>query len=370
VTEPFFSDDDRRFMARALELAAQGDYRTGRNPKVGAVIVRDGVILAEGFHAESGGPHAEAVAFEALADAAGATLYVTLEPCGPFEGKRTAPCLDTVLASGVARVVVAHADPHPAISGTSLEHIRAAGITIEIGLLEEEARRLNGPYAKWVTSGQPYVTAKWAMSLDGKIACASGDSKWISGEASRRDVHTLRGEVDAILIGIGTAVADDPLLTRRDVPGGDPLRVVLDSTARLDPTSHLVQTAREHPLLIVTGASPDAGAAAALRAAGAEVVAAGSGERPDPAALLDLLAARDVRHLLIEGGGELLASFFAADLVDHVLCYVAPKILGGSGPTPVRGNGVDLVAEAARLSHLEARPSGEDVLIEGHLHVY
>lgn len=359
-------------MTRALELAARGDYRTGRNPKVGAVVVRDGVILAEGFHAESGGPHAEAHAFADLdgESAAGATLYVTLEPCGPFAGKRTPPCVDAVLAAGISRVVVAHADPHPAVSGSSLAKLEAAGVTVELGLFADEARRLNGPFGKWARTGKPYVTAKWAMSLDGKIACEGGDSRWISGEVSRRSVHVLRGEVDAVVVGLRTAVADDPLLTRRDVPGGDPLRVVMDSRARLDPHSKLAQTATQHPLLVVTGAAPDDAAVAALRAAGAEVAPAGEGERPDPAALLDLLAERDVRHLLVEGGGELLASFFNAGLVDRVLCYVAPKILGGSGPTPVRGPGARLVADAATLAHLTTRPSGDDVLIEGHLRLY
>ena len=359
-------------MTRALELAARGDYRTGTNPKVGAVIVRDGKALGEGFHEVSGGPHAEANAFAALdGDANGATLYVTLEPCAPIAGKRTPPCVDAVLASGVSRVVVAATDPHPEVSGRSLTRLEEAGVTVERGLFEDAARRLNGPFAKWVTTGLPYVTAKWAMSLDGKIACASGDSQWISGAESRRDVHRLRGEVDAIVVGIGTALADDPRLTRRDVPGRDPLRVVADSSARLPTTSKLATTAGEHPVLVVTGDTPDSERVSALRALGVDVVAAGDQDRPDPAALLALLAARDVRHVLVEGGGALLASFFARGLVDRILCYVGPLVIGGDGaPSPVRGLGAATIADAGALAHICTRASGQDVLIEGHVTVY
>lgn len=359
-------------MTRALELAERGDYRTGTNPKVGAVIVRDGTLLGEGFHEVSGGPHAEANAFAALSgDATGATLYVTLEPCAAIEGKRTPPCVDAVLASGVTRVVVATTDPHPEISGRSLAQLKEAGIAVERGLFEERSRRLNGPFAKWVTTGVPYVTAKWAMSLDGKIACASGDSQWISGAESRRDVHRLRGEVDAVVVGIGTALADDPRLTRRDVPGRDPLRVVVDSNARLPATSNLATSTSDHPVLVVTGNAPDAKRVSTLRALGVEVVAAGDQDRADPAALLALLAARDVRHVLVEGGGTLLASFFAKDLVDRILCYMGPMVIGGdAAPSPVRGVGATSIADARTLAHISTRASGQDLLIEGHVRVY
>ncbi len=363
-------------MARALALAARGDYRVGRNPRVGAVLVREGRVLAEGFHAESGGPHAEAACFAALpegASAAGGTLYVTLEPCGPFPGKRTPPCVEAVLSHQLARVVVASADPHPAMGGESLRRLREAGVELRVGVLEAAARRLNGPFFKAQRGvGLPYLTAKWAMSLDGKIACRTGHSQWISGEAAREEVHRLRGEVDAIAVGIGTALADDPRLTRRGVPGGDPLRIVCDSRARLPLTSKLVQSAGETPLLVAVREDAPAARCAALRAAGAEVLACPpAGDHLDVAALLAALGARDLRQVLVEGGGGLLASLFAAGLVDRVQCYLAGRILGGaSAPTPVAGAGVERVELGARAVHLESRPVGEDVLIEAFLRAY
>ena len=363
-------------MGRALALAAEGDYRTAPNPKVGAVLVREGRVLAEGHHAQAGGPHAEAAAFAALrsagTDARGATLYVTLEPCGPQAGKRTPPCVDAALAAGLARVVAATVDPHPEVAGRSLARLQAAGVQVEVGLLHGEARRLINPFTKWVTRHRPYGVAKWAMSLDGKIAAASGDSKWISSEASRRGVHVLRGEVDAVAVGIHTALVDDPLLTRRDMPGRDPLRVVFDARARLPLESRLVQTAREHALLVFVTAAAPADAVAALRGRDVEVVEVPAREGTvDPAAAFEQLAERDVRQVLIEGGGTLLASAFAEDLVDEVRCYVAPRILGGeTAPGPVRGAGVARVADALSLVELTAEPSGPDVLLRGYVHVY
>lgn len=363
-------------MERALELAARGDHRTRPNPKVGAVLVRDGRVLAEGYHVEAGGPHAEAAAFSALersgGDPAGATLYVSLEPCGPMPNKRTPPCVDAVLAAGLARVVVAMTDPHPEVGGRSLERLRAAGVAVEVGLLEDRARRLNGPYLKWVSQQRPYVTAKWAMSLDGKIAAHTGHSQWISGEASRRAAHGLRGEVDAVLVGVGTVLADDPRLTRRGVAGNDPLRVVLDRRARTPLSAKLLQTSDQAPLLLALSEAASAAQVAAYRAAGAEVVQLpGSEGGVAPGAVLEALAARDVRHVLIEGGGAVLASFFAQDLVDRVVCFVAPRIIGGeAAPTPVRGRGVARADQAPRVAHLEVRESGEDLMLTGHVHVY
>lgn len=371
-----WSDDDRRAMARALALAARGDGRTAPNPRVGAVITRGGEVLAEGWHVESGGPHAEAAALGALtargADARGATMFVTLEPCAAFPGKRTPPCADALLAGGLARVVVAQRDPHPPVDGRSLERLQAAGVAVDVGLCEREARRLNGPWNKWARLQRPYVTAKWAMSLDGKIAARTGDSRWISGPESRRRAHALRGEVDAVVVGIGTALQDDPLLTRRDAPGRDPLRVVVDSRGRLPLERQLVRTAREVPVLLATTHAAEPARLRALEAFGVEVAALpGAGERVDPGALLEALGRRGVRHVLLEGGGALAAAFFERDLVDRVVCFVAPKVLGGDGaPGPVRGVGVDVVARAAALEGLTSTPSGDDVHLEAHVHVY
>lgn len=364
--------DDARWMARALELAARGDWRTRPNPRVGAVLVREGQLLAEGWHQVAGGPHAEAAALAALAAAGGdpreATLYLNLEPCGPFPGKRTPPCVEALLGARLARVVVAQEDPHPAVAGRSLARLRAAGVAVERGLLEREARRLNGPWNRALEGGLPWVTAKWAMSLDGKIAARGGDSRWISGEASRRRAHALRGEVDAVLVGSGTALADDPLLTRRDAPGGDPLRVVLDARGRLPQESRLVATAREHPLLVCAGPGASAEHLLELQARGAAVCAL----PPGPAGGLDLdallreLRRREVRHLLVEGGSRVLGAFFAAGRVDQVVCFLAPKLLGGdAAPGPLGGAGVDAVARALPLEGLSAEPCGEDLVISG-----
>lgn len=373
---PTWSATDLRAMARAIELAARGDWRTAPNPRVGAVVVRDGEVIAEGWHVEAGGPHAEAVALRELAARGGsardATVYVTLEPCGPFAGKRTPPCADALLEAGVTRVVVAQQDPHPTIDGRSLDRLRAAGVLVETGLLEREARRLNGPWNKWARAQQPYVTAKWAMSLDGKIAARTGDARWISCPESRRRAHVLRGEVDAIVVGIGTVLADDPRLTRRDAPGRDPLRVVVDSRARLPLDRQLVVTAREGPVLLATTPLAPPERLQELRAAGVDVVVLPVRDgHVDPGALVEALAARGARHVLVEGGGELLAALFERGLVDHVLCFVAPKLIGGdAAPGPVRGQGVDAVAHAWRVEGLTATPSGVDVVLEGHIHDY
>jgi diaminohydroxyphosphoribosylaminopyrimidine deaminase/5-amino-6-(5-phosphoribosylamino)uracil reductase len=362
-------------MARALDLAALGGWRVAPNPKVGAVLVSaSGAVLAEGFHREHGGPHAEIEAFTKLdgAGARGATLYVTLEPCASFEGKRTPPCVEAVLASGIARIVVAQRDPNPHVDGRSLDRLERAGIGVRVGVLEDEARALNGPFNKWMSERRPYVTAKWAMSLDGKIASRSGHSKWISGEESRRRAHALRGEVDAVLVGVNTVLQDDPLLTRRDAEGRDPARVVIDSALRIPLASQLVKTAKESPVFVVTTEDAAEERVKALREQGVGVVkVAPEASRVDPVALLDALARRRFQHVLVEGGGELLGSFFAHDLVDRVVCFVAPKIVGGDrAPGPARGEGVSDMTQALKLVHLRAQPCGEDVILEGHVHVW
>lgn len=373
---PEFTPTDERCMARALELAARGDWRTQPNPKVGAVIARDGEVVAEAWHQKSGGPHAEALALRELSakggSAKGATVYVTLEPCAPWAGKRTPPCADALVAAGVTRVVVAQLDPHPGVAGKSVEKLRAAGLLVETGLLERAARRLNGPWNKWLAKESPYVTAKWAMSLDGKIAARTGDARWISGPESRRRAHALRGEVDAVLVGIGTVLADDPLLTRRDAEGKDPLRVVIDSRCRLPLDSALVETARDRPVLVATTDAAPAEARHALEKRGVEVaVLPGQAGRLDVDALMASLAQRDVRHLLVEGGGVVLGGLFEKGLVDRVVVFLAPKLIGGDGaPSPLRGAGVDAVSGAWPVEALTAEPSGDDVMLTGHLRVY
>jgi diaminohydroxyphosphoribosylaminopyrimidine deaminase/5-amino-6-(5-phosphoribosylamino)uracil reductase len=337
------SADTDSWMRRALELAEFGRGHVEPNPLVGAVLVRDDKIVGASWHAKFGGPHAEINALaEAGADARGATLYVTLEPCC-HHGK-TPPCTDAVIAAGVARVVSAMEDPFPQVAGQGAARLCAAGIPVEFGLLAPEARRQNAPYLKLLTTGLPFVHAKWAMSLDGKIATLTGDSKWISNEASRRRVHELRGRMDGILIGVGTALADDPLLTARPAGPRMPCRVILDSQARLPATSQLVQTAREAPTLVVVGEGVASGQ---LTKAGCEVLAlpwAGDG-RPDIRALLQELGRRRWTNLLVEGGAGVLGSFFDANLVDEIHAFIAPKILGGAGAkSPVAGIGLSSVA--------------------------
>ncbi len=378
MTRPALSTDqeatDARHMARAIELAARGTWRVSPNPRVGAVIVLGDDVVGEGWHEEHGGPHAELVALENV-DARGvrgATLYVTLEPCAAFEGKLTPPCVEAVMGSGISRIVVAQRDPNPHVDGRSLDRLERAGLEVRVGVLEDEARALNGPFNKWMAEERPYVTAKWAMSLDGKIASRSGHSKWISGEASRRRAHALRGEVDAVLVGVNTVLQDDPLLTRRDAEGRDPARVVIDSTLKVPLESQLVKTARESAVLVVATEEAPEERVKALRERGVGVVkVSAEGSRVDPCSLLDALGRRGYRHILVEGGGELLGSFFAHDLVDRVVCFVAPKIVGGDrAPGPARFEGVADITQALKLQRLRAEPCGEDVILEGLVHTW
>jgi diaminohydroxyphosphoribosylaminopyrimidine deaminase/5-amino-6-(5-phosphoribosylamino)uracil reductase len=378
MTRPALSTEqeaaDARHMARAIELAARGTWRVSPNPRVGAVIVCGADVVGEGWHEEHGGPHAEIVALGKTngAGVRGATLYVTLEPCAAFEGKLTPPCVEAVLGSGISRIVVAQRDPNPHVDGRSLDRLAQAGVDVRVGVLEEEARALNGPFNKWMAEQRPYVTAKWAMSLDGKIASRSGHSKWISGEASRRRAHALRGEVDAVLVGVNTVLQDDPLLTRRDAEGRDPARVVIDSTLKIPLASKLVTTARESAVLVVATEDASEERVKSLRERGVGVVKVlAEGSRVDPCSLLDALGRRGYRHVLVEGGGELLGSFFAHDLVDRVVCFVAPKIVGGDrAPGPARWEGVADITQALKLQRLRAEPCGEDVILEGLVHCW
>lgn len=352
---------DEAWMRRALELAARGRGAAEPNPLVGAVVVRDGAAVGEGWHQRYGGPHAEAHALAAAGPLArGATLFVTLEPCC-HHGK-TPPCADAVLAAGVARAVCAMADPFPLVAGGGLARLRQAGVAVELGLGEAEARRLNAPYLKLLARQRPYVHLKWAMTLDGKIATVTGDSKWISNEASRRRTHELRGVVDAIIVGVGTALADDPLLTARPAGPRVAARVVLDSRGRLPPAAALVRTAREVPTLVATLAESPA-----LRAAGCEVlVLPAEGGRPSVAALLDELGRRRMTHVLVEGGAEVAGAFVEAGEVDEVHAFVAAKLAGGAvAPSPVGGRGVTRLADALRLARWEAEMLEGDLYVRG-----
>jgi diaminohydroxyphosphoribosylaminopyrimidine deaminase/5-amino-6-(5-phosphoribosylamino)uracil reductase len=358
--------DDSRWMARALELAARGRGYVEPNPLVGAVVVQGGRAVGEGWHRRYGEAHAEVNALaEAGAAARGGTLYVTLEPCC-HHGK-TPPCTDAVLRAGVARVVAAMTDPFPQVAGRGGEVLRAAGVAYEAGVGAAEARRLNAPYLTLLARGRPYVHAKWAMTLDGKIATRTGNSKWISGPASRRHVHELRGRMDAILVGIGTALADDPLLTARPPGPRIAARIVLDSRARLPPEGQLVRTVAEAPVLVATAAGRADERAGRLKELGCEVLALpANGDRPSVSALLQELGRRRLTNLLVEGGAEVLGSFLDADLIDEVHAFVAPCLVGGAAAkAPVGGRGRELIRDALLLARWQTEPVEGDVYLHG-----
>ena len=363
-----FTAFDEAAMRRAIELAARGRGAVEPNPQVGAVVAtadEGGRIVGEGWHGRFGGPHAEVAALEAAGERSrGATLYVTLEPCC-HHGK-TPPCTAAIIAAGIVRVVVAAGDPFPAVAGRGLEALRQAGVRVETGLLEPEAIRLTAAFRKLVTGGKPWVIAKWAMSLDGRFAAAAGQDRWISSPPSRALVHDLRSRIDAIAIGITTALADDPLLTARPPPGSSPgprqpLRIVFDSNARLPTTSQLVRTAGESPVLVAVGPAAPAERMAALEAAGCEVWRGADGDRDlRITALLRELAARRLTTLLVEGGPTLLASLFAAGEIDEVWAFVAARIIGGPA-----GNDLPSLPDVPNLLIEDVSHPGDDILIRG-----
>jgi diaminohydroxyphosphoribosylaminopyrimidine deaminase/5-amino-6-(5-phosphoribosylamino)uracil reductase len=362
------NDTDGHWMRRALELAERGRGAVEPNPLVGAVVVRDDRLVGEGWHQRYGEAHAEVHALAAAGEAArGATLYVTLEPCC-HQGK-TPPCTDAVLRAGIRRVVAAMTDPFPQVAGQGAAGLRAAGVTVEFGPGEAEARLLNAPYLKLLATGRPYVHAKWAMTLDGKISTRTGDSKWISGHASRHRVHALRGRMDALVVGIGTALADDPLLTARPPGPRTATRIVLDSQGRLPATSQLVQTAGTVPTLVVTAGGLPGLRAGELRGRGCEVIPLPEESgRPSVLALLDELGRRRMTNVLVEGGSAVLGSFLDAGAVDEVHVFVAPRLLGGAAAkTPVGGLGVARISEALALTDWQVERIEEDVLLHGRL---
>ncbi len=357
-------------MRRALDLARRGAGLVEPNPMVGAVVTDSGgTVVGEGWHAVFGGPHAEVAALVAAGDRArGGTLFVTLEPCC-HHGK-TPPCTEAVVAAGVARVVVGCRDPFPPVAGAGIGRLREAGIAVDVGVCAAEAERLVAPFRTLVERGRPWVVAKWAMSLDGRVATASGESRWISSAESRALVHGLRGRMDGILVGSGTALADDPLLTARPPGRRTAVRIVLDGRARLPAESRLVRTAREAPVLVVVAAGAEADRVRPLEAAGCEIWrSAGVDRRERLVGLLAELGRRRLTNLLVEGGPEVLGSFFDAGLVDEVWAFVAPRIIGGAAAVaPVGGVGVTALAAAAGIAVEEVSHPGGDLLVRGLVH--
>jgi diaminohydroxyphosphoribosylaminopyrimidine deaminase/5-amino-6-(5-phosphoribosylamino)uracil reductase len=356
---------DLMHMRRALELAEAGRGCVEPNPLVGAVVVREGRVVGEGWHQKFGGPHAEVMALAAAKEAArGATLYVSLEPCC-HQGK-TPPCTEAIVAAGISRVVAALEDPYPEVAGRGAARLRQAGIAVECGAAEADARRQNAPYLKLLTTGRPYVHAKWAMSLDGKIATRTGDSKWISGEKARRRVHELRGRVDGIVIGIGTAVADDPLLTARPPGPRVASRVVLDSKARLPLAAQMVQTARTVPTIVVVSPAASPERVQALRQAGCEIAVPSPDHDGSPRLplLLDDLGRRRWTNVLVEGGSEVLGRLLDAGAIDEAHVFIAPQLIGGSqGKTAIAGRGIDTMAGAWKFTHQRIELLDGDVYV-------
>jgi diaminohydroxyphosphoribosylaminopyrimidine deaminase/5-amino-6-(5-phosphoribosylamino)uracil reductase len=367
---PASSDDpsaDARFMARAIELGRQG--RPSPNPHVGAVVVKNGRIVGEGYHERAGQAHAEVMALRAAgAEAEGATVYVSLEPCN--HTGRTPPCTDALAAARVARVVFGCRDPNPHVPGRGIERLRSAGIEVTAGVLEAEAAQLILAWSKCVTTGLPYVSLKLALSLDGRIATRTGVSKWVTGDDARHRVHALRAGHDAVAIGIGTALADDPMLTVRNAPGPSPLRVVFDTKLRIPPHSRLVQSASEIPTWVLCGIEAPMNLEEALRLHGVEVLRApcSAEGRIDVTAGLRMLASRGVVTVMAEGGAELGGSLLAAHLVDELHAFIAPILLGPRGrPGAVDWAGPASPADAPRIAHPVWELCGEDAYVHGPL---
>ncbi|MCX8044977.1 MAG: bifunctional diaminohydroxyphosphoribosylaminopyrimidine deaminase/5-amino-6-(5-phosphoribosylamino)uracil reductase RibD [Desulfobacterota bacterium] len=363
--------DHEHFMKLALQLARRGMGWVSPNPLVGAVIVKNNVVIGRGYHERFGGHHAEINALQqAGSEAYGATMYVTLEPCCHY-GK-TPPCTDAIITSGITRIFVGMVDPNPAVSGRGIQKLRMAGITVETGLLEEQCRLLNEAFIKYITRNVPFVTLKAGLTLDGNIATVTGDSKWITCEHSRRYVHKIRSEVDAVMVGIGTVLADNPRLTARlsEKSVKNPLRVIVDEKLRIPLSSKVLQTKLAQGTLLATSpALAQSRKARQIQATGAQIFSV-----PLKRGLIDLkalikkLGAMGIASLLIEGGSELNASALAAEIVDKIMFFYAPKIIGGRKAIHVvGGKGIRKIAKAITLSNMTIKRIGSDFLVTGYV---
>lgn len=360
---------DHAWMEMAYGLAEKARGRTSPNPMVGAVVVRDDAVAGHGYHAEPGKPHAEIIALgQAGRRAKGATLYVTLEPC--VHWGRTGPCVDTVVTSGLKRVVVSAIDPNPLVNGRGLRRLEEAGLDVSSGLLAERNAALNEAHAKWIVRRLPFVTLKAALSLDGKIACAGGDSKWISSRGTRDYVHLLRGEQDAILIGINTLVKDDPLLTVRHPlwPEKRLVRAILDSSLRFPLTSRILSTLDRGRILVFAAADAPPEKAAALGAVGVEVLRPRDGAKAwSLAGVLAELGGLEITSLLVEGGSRTFTAFIEEGLADKAVLTLAPRFVGGeAAPTLIGGEGVDRMTEAIPLKRTRTLTIDDDLIVEGY----
>ena len=365
------TERDARHLKRAIELAGEARGMTSPNPLVGAVVVKDGRVIGEGFHAAAGEPHAERMALAACSeDPGGATMYVSLEPCC-HEG-RTPPCTDAIVGARIARVVVASDDPSTKASGRGLGVLRDEGVAVDVfdGEVSAAARMLNQPFRKHARTGRPLVILKYAMTLDGKVATSTGDSRWISGEASRARAHRWRAELDAVAVGIGTVLADDPLLTARvEAVPRQPRRVVFDSEARLPLDGSLARSVGESPVIVVCSRAAPRRHVQALEAAGIEAITVtGENEAARVRAALDELGHREIQSLLLEGGPHLAGAFLDAGEVDEMRVFIAPLLAGGrEARSPVEGQGFQLIGASRRAIATEVEQIGDDVLIAARL---
>ena len=358
---------DEKWMLKAIQLAEKGAGFVNPNPKVGALIVKDGTLIGEGYHQSYGSAHAEINAIQsAVSSCEGATIYVTLEPC--FHYGKTPPCLDAILREKFKRVVIGMVDPNPLVSGQSVAKLLREGVEVSIGVMEEDCKDLNPGFIKRMRSGMPYVLMKTAMTLDGKIATRTGDSRWISGESSRKMVHELRHEHQGIMVGIATVLADDPLLTvRRETQSAQPTRIIVDTHGKLPIESKIAQTAKVFKTLLITTENIDPNKVLLLTHMGIQVEKVGSKDnRVDLNDMMKRLGALSINSVLLEGGSTLNSAMLSEGLVDEVITFISPKIFGGkSAHTPVGGIGVDKIDDAYKISKLKMAQIGEDVILRG-----
>ncbi len=358
--------DDNFIMKRALALAARAKGKTSPNPMVGAVLVNNNRIISEGFHKKAGTPHAEVIAIDKAGDkASGSTLYVTLEPCC-HKDKRTPPCTEKIISSGIKKVVIAMKDPNPKVSGKGIAELEKAGIKTITGLLEKNAVSLNESYIKYITTGTPFVTLKIAMTLDGKIATPEGESKWITGENARKMVHRLRGSSDAVMTAIGTVKADNPMLTCRVTGYNNPVRIIIDPRLETKPDSNVASCPPE-TIIVTRSPNADVSLWKKLRGQGISFIEYQS-EELDLKWLMYKLGKLNITSILIEGGSSLGSYCLEAGIVDKVMFFIAPKILGGRDSFPaVGGKSFRSLADAYKIRDIKTRHIGEDILIEGYL---
>ena len=366
------ANEDQHFMQLAIDEARKGQGRVEPNPMVGCILVDHDEVIGRGHHEAFGAPHAEINAIESVGElnthrVSGATAYVTLEPCS-HTGK-TGPCSTALIDAGVSRVVVAHHDPNPLVGGEGIRQLRNAGIEVTTGILSKPAEQVLAPYLKWTQKRKPWIIAKWAMTLDGKIATVSGDSQWISNPSSREVVHQIRGRVDGIMVGIGTAIADDPMLTARPPGCREATRIVIDSKACISPESKLVLSAKSHKTIIAVGPESAPHNRARLTSLGCDVFCSkfeSADERLKD--LLTHLAELGITNLLVEGGGKLLGSLHTMREIDEVHIFIGPKIIGGSEAlSPVEGDGLPKMSDATELLNIKVEQINDDIYVSGRI---